>query len=247
MLSKKFACPLEADDEKHDQSHEDDEEDETRQEDVGCFNSSDESDTLNSTYFLGFRSGLLRAVSFGKGPHGSSHYTSRSIKSSLLKDLNRSGREVGEKCCGSSSRRPLVPGTNILKKPDANDTHTPLEILSPRLDNGRQVDSSHTNHGLRLVEVKEGKSVRRNVSSSVRVPEAGGDSRSSQTQTGDDGSCPSDALLIDSFTIRKTSLETGNTLVCLGGIDVDADGCIKIRNSERNAYSYKVNRILSIF
>lgn len=35
--------------------------------------------------------------------------------------------------------------------------------------------------------------------------------------------------------------------MCLGGIDVDADGCIKIRNSECNAYGYKVSCILSIF
>lgn len=172
--------------------------------------------------------------------HGTaSEETLSSVEGTLL-HFDRLGRQLGQDSAGSASSRALVPGSDVLDKADTNDAHAPLEVLSPRSDNGRKRNSSHTDQRLGLEVTEERKSVGSDVSGSVGVSKTGGDGRNEQGEADNDGDSPRDGLLVDSLAVREFGLHAGSGSTSVGAIDVDLNLGIEVRDGVCDAYDMSV-------
>lgn len=118
-----------------------------------------------------------------------------------------------------------------------DNTHTPGKVLGPRLDDRGHVDGDHAKHGLGLHEAEQGERVGGNVGGSVGMAKTRCNGRCGQAQTGDDCSRPADTLLIHGLSIGEGGFDTGDSFARLRGVDVNADGGVKIRNRVRDAYT----------
>ena len=112
-----------------------------------------------------------------------------------------------------------------------DDTHTPLEVLGPRCDNGRERHSRHSDECLRLEESEQRQGVRCDVSGGIGVAHSRRDGRGNKADASDDGGGPSDGLLINSLSVREFSLDTSEGFSGVGRVDVDLDLAIEIRNT----------------
>lgn len=122
----------------------------------------------------------------------------------------------------------MVPSENILHEAHTDDTHGPLEILSPRLDDGGLANTSKTNDGLRLEVAEERQRISSDVGGGIGVSEAGEDSRRHEGQASNDGRRPLDTNEIDGLAVRDLGLNTGGSFASLGQVDVNANLCVKI-------------------
>ena len=155
----------------------------------------------------------------------------RAVNSSLL-DLHGMGPQAVEDDGRLTACGALVPGEDCLHEPNPDDSHRPLEVLGPSLDDRREGNSSKSDNSLRLEETEEGERVGSNVGSGVGVTEAGDDSRRHESQTGDNCSSPLNTNQVDSLGVGKIGLKTSNTLASVGHVDENLGLGVKIRNGE---------------
>jgi len=153
-----------------------------------------------------------------------------------LLNFNRLGRQLRQDSAGSASSRALVPGSDVLDKADTDDTHAPLEVLSPRSDNGRKRNSSHTDQRLGLEVTEERKSVGSDVSGGVGVSETRRDGRDEKSEADNDGDSPRDGFLVDSLAVCEFGLHAGSGSTSVGAVDVDLDLGVEVRDGVCDAW-----------
>lgn len=152
----KLAEALEQSDCDGDNRYECNEKDQSSQEDIRGFNSRAETDSFDASDDNHFRSFGDARISIAPlqhlciGPFGQVLYH---IYGALL-DLNGSRRQSGKKSRRGTTCRPLIPRADILHEADSDDSHAPLEILSPGLNDRRQWNASHADDSLGLEKSK---------------------------------------------------------------------------------------------
>lgn len=129
--------------------------------------------------------------------------------------------QVGQRRRRSAAGRSLIPCSNVLEEPNANDTHAPLEILGPGSNNWWQSNGSQSDERLGLEITKECESVGSDVCCSVGVTQARGNGRSDQRKTRDDSDNPCDSLLVNGLAVGQLGLDTGSGVVGIGSDEVD--------------------------
>lgn len=202
LLGKEFAETLEQSNAKHGEDCKEPEKGQTRNEEVGRFDLGLECHTLDSVYDIasGWRQNVttsLHDVDSGLGHHGNTtsdevlaHFDA-SIQTTLLdSDGNRAqGAEEGS---GRAAGGSLIPGEDGLHEVYVNDTHRPLEVLGPRLDNGGQANAGQADHSLSLEVTKQRQREGSDVSSRVGVTEPIEDGGRNQSNTSNDSGSPLD-------------------------------------------------------
>lgn len=156
------------------------------------------------------------------------------IQRSLL-NLHGGGRQRVEQSRRGSAGSSLVPSEDILHKLNADDTHRPNKVLSPRLHNGRQMDTGETHNGLGLEVAEEREGVGGDVSGGVGVTKTRNNGGSNQTEASDDSSSPLDANQVDGLSIGNVSLDTSHTVLGVGHVNVDLDGGVEIGDVVSNS------------
>ena len=152
LLSHELGDALETSDGNADKQCKDDEEGKTGQDQVRGFNLGAESDTLDAiddvAAVVGFDVGTLPEFA---GSSSLKHVrTLDQGRGRTLGDLDGLIFQIIEEVCRSSTSRSLVPGHGVLKEAHPDDTHGPLEILGPRLNDGRQPNRGEADNGLGL-------------------------------------------------------------------------------------------------
>jgi len=184
-----FAAELEQQHPQHHEDDEDEEEDVAGQENVGHLDTTSEPHALDppddhGVGGIGPRGTATVATANNltvKLLRGSSNQSVDVLQAALL-DLHGRGRQAGQSGGGSAARGSLIPSRDLLNEADANDPHTPLEVLRPRGGDGREWNGGHADEGLRLEESEQSHRVRGHVRGRVRVAEPGGDGRRHERQ-----------------------------------------------------------------
>ena len=228
-LDETFANKLEDDDARHDKHDEDNEEDVAGHENVGELNLGAKANTIDTANDNSVRAVAVVAVVVGtfqhllvESPHAALEKLINKLERPLL-NLNRLGRQVRQNLRRSASSRALVPSGNRLQETESDNTHAPLEVLSPGSYDRRKRHSGHADKGLRLEVAEESHGVGGNVRSSVGVTESGSNGRRYESQARDDSDSPRDTLLVHCFTVGEFSLDTGLSLARSGAVDVHLD------------------------
>lgn len=183
---------------------------------------------------------VLNVSTLGEVDNGSGHHcratleevdTARGkLQTSLLNfDGNRAnGVEDG---FGGTASGSLIPSENILHESDLDNSHRPLEVLSPRRDNGGESNAGKTENSLRLEIAEKGERVGSDVSSRVGVTDTRHNGRGDKSQSSNDGSCPLDTHEINRLSIGEVGFHTSDRLSRVAPVDVNTDGGIEIGNS----------------
>lgn len=141
--------------------------------------------------------------------------TAKDVVSLLDQDGDGGVKQVS---IGGASSRLNVPSKDLLHKADSNDTDGPSEVLGPSRSNGRYtVDGTHDNNDDGLEVGEKGYSIGGNVGGRKRRAKSGNDGGGDKTNTGDDGSDPLDADMLNGLFIGKIGLDTSQE----GGVGVD--------------------------
>lgn len=117
------------------------------------------------------------------------------------------------------------------------DTHSPLEVLCPRLHYRRLVHGSHSHHSLALHEAQEEQGPEPQMGGYIGIPQNGKDHAAHKAQASDDSESPAHACLIDRLAVEDLCIEATDLLVCISILEPEANDSIEIGNLVRDSLS----------